>query len=335
MTSIGPQTIILADAGWSNKREVRVGNVSANWQINGIGRLSALVPIREAWRQGIDDYTDLELYWKHPTMGVWAGVVKMTRVRSGETLELSARSLVRKLRKSRVNRTYSQRRGSAGALVFRALQDGNGERPLFDQIRVDDAGPLISVDWRADDRFTVVDRLAKASGQQYRVDLNDDWTSTFQFRQRVGEEKQGEILLAEGYNVADVEIVTNADDIENDILAVSADDDWADAAFTYVRDGKSIRDRGRQQGTRRYYGLNSPGALAERALVELKQYRTPTIAVTLTMSARSPLLAEIREGDRVRLWSTSANGRYLFDIERRALNDASGVVYLYGTAEAA
>ena len=332
MASLGPQTVILADPGGGNKREVRVGNISASWQINGIPRLSALMPLRDAWRQGIDDYTDLELYWQHPTCGMWGGIVKRTRA-SGQTLELGARGMVRKLKKSTVRRTYFQARGSAGALVARALQDGNGERPLFNAIEVDDAGPLISVEWRGDDRFQVVDRLAKASGQQYRVDVAEDFTTTFQFGVRAGEDKTGSVLIAEGYNAGDMDIIIDSENVENRILAVSAADDWADAAWTIVADGKSIRDRGLHQGTRRYYGLTSPGALAERARVELNELRNPTMVATVTMSARTGLLAEITEGDRVRLWSASMNRRFFFDIEQRAINESTGQVALVGTLE--
>lgn len=335
MSTLGPQTVMLAGPGWTDKREVRVGNISASWMVNGIGRFSGMIPVREAWRQGVDDYHDLYLVYRHPVMGYWVGIIKETRTRSGQVLEFSARSLVRKLRKTTTRRTYVQQRASAGALVFRALQDNGHERPLFDRIEFDDAGPLMSVEWHADDRFQIVDRLAKAAGMQYRVDFSSAWRTTFQFRQRVGEDKSGDVLLAEGVNVSDVEIVKSTDEIENKILAVSADDEWADAPFVRVADGASIAEHGLAQGTRRYSGVSSPGVLAGRALQELRDVSQPKIAITLRMSARDSILADIREGDRVRLWSESANARYLFDVERRALNDATGDVQVFGSGVAA
>lgn len=335
MANIGAATVILTGPGWSDKREVRVGNISASWGINTIGRLSAMVPIREAWRQGIDDYNDLYVIWQHPVMGYWAGRIHTVRTRSGQVLEISADSLVSKLRKTTTRRTYFEQRASAGALIFRALQDNGHERPLFDRIEFDDAGPMMSVEWRAEDRYQIVNRLAQAGNLQYRVDFSSRWRTTFQVRQQVGEDKSGDILLAEGYNVADVEITTSTADIENKILAVSADDDWADAMFVRVGDGASIAEHGLRQGTRRYNGVTSPGVLAGLATAELKRTAQPSIAVRLRMTARDNVLKEIEEGDRVRLWSSSANGRYLLDIERRAINDATGAVQLFGTAVAA
>lgn len=333
MTLSGVSTLTIARPGWVDKRELRVASVAANWRVNGVASLVARLPARDAWLLGVENYLDRWVRLDHPTMGTWGGICKQTRVVTGETLELSCRSFVRLLGKKRTVRVDRPRSGTPGELAWRALQTAPGERPLFDKYEIDGGGEILSVTWQADDRGQVIDRLASASGFQYDVRLDDDWSRVFCFGRRIGSDKTGDVLFAEGYQIGRVDITTDTDDLENNILAVSADDDWETTPWAIEQNGASVQQYGVAEGTRRYYGLRNATALRSRARAELALTALPSTKITIRVRDTEPLLREIRHGDTIRVWSATANAQYVVRIEQRSVNVDRGEVTLSGIAE--
>lgn len=330
----GLSLLTIADRGWSNKKELRVANVTASWRINAPGKLSATLSTREAWLLGISDFKGKFIRWDHPTLGPWGGVVLETQVSMGRgTLELSAESFVTNMRKKRTRKSYKQVSAPAGSIVFRAFADVAVNNLHYDSIGIDTDGDPISYQWRGDDLFTLVSSVARTSGKSFDVTLADDWSINFQFRNQTGTNRAYNVLLVEGYQIPDGTLTASLVPAFNDILAVSADaNDWSKAPSAVALLGSSIQTYGHMQDTRKYYGLSSKQALYTQAKVDLLTIGTPVKPITLRLSDREPQLADFIQGDTIRVWSADANERYLVTIAGRAVDADSGTVTLVGTA---
>lgn len=334
MSVSGASIITIAEPGWSNKIEFRVGSVRADWRVNGSGGFSALIPAIAAWDQGIADYTDLWVRWISASGRIWGGICREVAIRFGQTVELSATSFVDELRNIRTGVNYRQAMASAGTIIKRAIVDAPGEFAIFDDIDTDDSGPLISTAWRADNLFQVVDRIARSGNQQYIDHTNDDWTRTLSVRETVGVDKSADIILIEGKHFGDGDMVISTKALANNLLAKSADADWEDAPGAIVEKTDSVEERGLRQAVQRYYGIHSVSGLAARARQELETMSLPRIPVSIPLRADEPQLAEIDPGDIVRLWSWSANFRGTLAISQIVEDEDSGRCTLVGTAVA-
>lgn len=333
MAKSATSTLIISDRGWANKRELRVANVSASWRVSGVGRLSAMITAREAWLLGVDDLLGMWVRWDHPTLGIWGGMIEDVRMQMGAgTLELSCSSFLSDLKHYRTRLSYQQVSAPAGSLVRRAFADLAVKVP-FTSISADTDGDPVSITWRADKLSAVIDRLAKAGNKQYDAPLSDAWTIDFAFRRQVGQDRTGSIMLWEGRQIVDGPITASLADLTNDILAVSAVDSWDEATTAVAVNGSSRKARGPYQATIRYYGFNSAQALRSRARVDLQTMTTPAVPVVIRLSDRTPELSEIRDGDTIRMASSTANAYYAVDIAGRAVDAETGVVSLVGDAE--
>ena len=335
MTASSLSLLIIADRGWANQRELRTSSVSANWQVSSAGRLSATIATRDAWLQGIDDYLDKWVLWVHPLMGAWGGRVEDVAVSfSRGTLEISCSSFAAAMKKRRTAKRYGQASGPPGSLVLRAMTDLSVRDLPFTTRKADTSGNPVSVQWRGDDLYSLVSRLANHGDMQFDVTVDPDTlTIDFEFRAQTGSDKSGSVCLIEGYQIADGSIVTSSARRVNDILAVSGEQPWDSATSAAVLDGPSIRDHGRYQETRTYYGFSSPSALANRARVELQTLKNSQIPMSLRLSDRDPQLADFIQGDTIRVVSHSMNAEYLLSVTGRAVNASTGVVTIVGDAE--
>lgn len=333
----GLSNLIVANRGWSDLREVRVASISASWRVNGAGRLSATIAARDAWLLGITDFKGLWVRWDHNTMGTWGGKVIDTTVNFGAgTVELSCESFVTELKHRRTRKLYRQSSAPPGSLVYRAFGDIAANDLPFKSILCDTSGNPVTIQWRADMLISVVNKLATANGYQYDATLDpDDWSINFQFRQQVGEDKTGEVLLIEGREIADGTAVPSIANLVNDILAVDGLADWDDALTLPVVDPDSIQTYGRYQDTRRYYGFGSAESLYSRAKVDLLTSTQPVIPVSFKLSDREPLLANIRQGDDIGVLSSSANAEWIVTVIGRSVDVDTGVATLVGNAVAA
>lgn len=333
----GLSSLIIANRGWADRKELRVASLSASWRLNGAGRLSATIAAKDAYLLGITDFKGMWIRWDHNTMGTWGGKVIDTPVNFGAgTVELSCETFITELKRRRTRKSYRQVSAPPGSLVYRAFGDIASNDLPFDSILCDTSGNPVTIQWRSDMLISVVDKLARANGYQYDATLDpDDWSIDFQFRRQVGEDKTGEVLLIEGYQIADGNAVPSIANLVNDILAVDGLADWDDALTVPVVDPDSIQTYGRYQDTQRYYGFGSTESLYSRAKVDLATTTEPVTPVSFKLSDRETQLSNIRCGDDIRVFSASANAEWIVSITGRSVDVDSGVATLVGNAVAA
>jgi hypothetical protein len=267
-------------------------------------------------------------------MGTWGGVIEDTSASmEAGTLELSCGSFVTTLKDRRTRKSQKTHSGPPGSLVYRMFQDVSVNDLPFSSIKCDTSGDPVTVQWRAEDMFSGVSRLATGGGMQFDATLDpDDWSVDFTFRTQTGSDKSGDVLLMEGYQIADGGVARSTANLVNDIYAVSAEQDWDYAEAISTVDQPSFQTYGRKQKTVRYYGFASRVALQTRARVDLATWSIPAIPVAFRMSDREPLLQEIRQGDTIRVWSSSANAMYRVNVIGRSVNVDNGSVSISGNA---
>ena len=333
----GAYSLVIADRGWSDRRELRVASVGASWRLNAPGILSATMAADTAWLLDVADFNGLWVRWDHSMMGPWGGRVTDTRVNFDTgTVELSCESFLTTLKNRRTRKSERTVNASPGSLVYRAFGDVSSNDLPFDSILCDTGGSPVTMQWRADDLYGVVTRLASTNGYQFDATLDpDEWTVDFQFRRQVGRDMTGSVILIEGYQIAGGTSVRSSASLVNDILAVDGDAAWDDVVTIPVVDPDSIQTYGRRQDTVRYYGLSTRESLYSRAKLDLETATDPVTPVSFKLSDREPQLADIRCGDTIRVLSASANAEWIVSITGRAVDADTGVVTLVGDALAA
>lgn len=325
-------TITLAYRGWGDARQIGVASVAASWGVSEIGRFSAVMAARQARLLGVPSLLGLWVLWEHATLGRWGGVIEDVNVDLFRgTVELAGASFATNLRKKRTSRNQRISSAPAGSLWLRAVADVQNDQDLdIDEANADEGGSLLTWEWRGDDLFQVTDALASAANHEYDVYLDDDLRVVAEFRERVGSDKTGSVLLIEGRDVLDGTIALSTYDLVNDILAVSGDDEWAAADHIIVTDPDSIDTYGRQQGTAAYDYATRRASLLPRAQEALVTLAEPAIPATVRVAATNPQLSLFGVGDTVSLWSATANQRYDFRVLSRAIAADEGVVTLSG-----
>lgn len=334
MALSGLSLLTIADRGFADKREIRAANIAASWIVNGTGRLSAMLSSREAWLLGIDDYLGKFVRWDHPTMGIWGGRIEDVSVNIGAgSVEISCASFATLMKKRRTRKRQQPSNAPAGSLVYRVFADLAVNDIPYDSILCDTDGEPVLQRWNADDVYNVVSNLARISGHQFDVTLDEEWQIAFRFRTRVGTDRTADVVLHEGYQISDGTPVHSLANVVNDILAVSAEGNWDDAESIAVVDGPSSQQYGRLQDTRRYYGFTTGQALATRARVDLATTATVMVPLTLKLSDRTPELAEFTQGDTIRVRSASSNQLYLMLVTGRSVDAETGYATIVGLGE--
>ena len=325
-------TITLASRGWQDAQSVSVASVSASWGVSEIGRFSAILTVEQVRKLGFTSLLGLWVLWEHPTLGRWGGVVEDRNVDLFRgTIELGGASFATLMRKKRTSRSQRISSAPAGSLWLRAVTDVQTDQDLdIDEANADEGGNLLTWEWRGDDLFQVTDALARAANHEYDVYLNDDLRIVAEFRERVGADKRGYVLLIEGRDVLGGTVAESTYDLINDILAVSGDDDWADADHAIVTNPDSIDLYGRQQATSAYDYATRRASLIPRAQEELVTLSVPSIPVTVRVAASNPQLSLFGVGDTVTLWSATANKHYDYRVLSRAIAADEGEVTLSG-----
>jgi len=332
MSTSALSTITLAYRGWGDAKSIGVASVSASWGVSEIGRFSGILTANQARMLGFSSLLGLWVLWEHPTLGRWGGVIEDLNVDLFRgTVELAGASFATNLRKKRTSRNQRVSSAPAGSLWLRAVSDVQNDQDLdIDEANADEGGNLLTWEWRGDDLFQVTDALARTANHEYDVYLDDNLRVIAEFRERVGEDKTGSVLLIEGRDVLDGTIAESTYDLINDILAVSGDDEWAAADHAVVTDPDSIDLYGRQQGTSAYDYATRRASLIPRAQEELVTLAEPARPATVRVAATNPQLSLFNIGDTVELWSATANQRYDFRVLSRAIAADEGVVTLSG-----
>src|SRR6187549_708475 len=85
--------VILMEHGDRGRQPLQMSGIRASWEINSAGEFSAFCRLSDAL--AIEPEPELLrgwwIEWKHPTLGVWGGVVQDVAIPDTGTMELSAR----------------------------------------------------------------------------------------------------------------------------------------------------------------------------------------------------------------------------------------------------
>jgi len=323
--------IVIADPGWRNQRHIVVGDLSLGWRINGPARLSCRLRSDDAYLLGFDEPLGRWVYHEGP-LGTWSGYVEDTPVDiGGGALELSCIDHAGLLGHSTVPRNYRQYSSSPGALIKRAIQDSALDDPLwFDSVSCDEDGSPVTVEWRGDETSSVIKSLANGSRGIWTVRADDDKLLSFTYRSQATD-KRGSILLHEGRDVLAGNIRPTISQLVNDILGVANDRSWKDAAGARVIDADSVTLFGRRKSTRSYQGHTRASSLQSVARADLNVSASITGPVSLQMSDRHPIMADLREGQTVLFASASANRYFDLTVTGRAHDTTRGLATIVGT----
>lgn len=324
-------TVIMANPGWHSERHVQVGNLSAGSRINGAGRLSCYMSVRDAHACGFDALLGRWVWWQGSS-GPWAYVIEdLNSDISNGTVELSCTEMSSLLDLMITPRTYRQTSSSAGALIGRALRDSGADTGSWiSRMSIDEDGPPVTIEWRGESTGNVVRSLANGAGGQWYVAIDEDKELTFTY-QSIPVDKRGTILLAEGHNVLSGSVRPGISQMVNDLLGVANDRDWQRAGAARVVNEASIRLYDRRRGTKRYSGHTHKASLETVARADLATLSVPSGPVSLDLSARAKVLTDLRIGYLVRFWSTSQNRVYDLTILGIAQDTGRGVTTVVGT----
>jgi len=323
----------IANPGWRQARTVPVGNLIVSWLVNRPGRGSFRLPRADAHRL---PFSNLKGRWIAVDLGMhglWWGIVEDDPGEvDGGTVELSAASMGVLLEKRIVPRTYRQVSGSPGGLIGRAITDSAQADPLWiRRLLIDEDGAPVVTEWRGDKLSRVVSSLATNAGGAWLVEPDTDQVLTFTYRRRFLD-RRNRVLLVEGREVVAGSVRPTISTIVNDLTGVANDRQWERAGAARVEDAASILEWGRSQDTQRYPGHTRESSLEFVTRADLARRSVPTAAVALDIPARNPVLAHVRQGETVRLWSASTDAVYDLDIYGRAYQPNRGVVTITGTA---
>lgn len=325
-------TVTIGERRWVGARSVPVASVTLSWGVSEIGLFSAVLASRDWNRLPWSTPLGLWVYVEHETLSPWGGVIEDATVDLFKgSIELSAGSFATLMRKKRTSRSYRTQAAPAGSLWLRAMTDVQTDHDLdIDDAQADEGGNLFAVEWRGDDLFQFTDSLASSSNHEYDVTVDSDRQIAAEFREQVGRDMRGSVLLIEGRDVIDGTIALSSYDLVNDQLAVSADSDWERTDHVVVTDADSIDTYGRQQGIAAYDYATRRASLLPRAQEALVTLAQPAIPATLRVPATNGQLARFVQGDTIRVWSASANGMYDMRVISRALDADEGVVTIAG-----
>lgn len=331
--------LTVANPGYARQRTAVCAELAASWEVSKPGILSAKLPWKQAQtlagQIGRTTLLGAWVAWRSPQLGAWGGIVRRLPSDVGEGLvELSADSFHVLLKGVVTRRDYTTATGSAGELAINAIADAATDRQLWlDSWAADNTGPTKRIDRRGDDLYDVIDGLATDSGYEWDVTLADDWTINFEFRKRIGQDRTGRVLYADGYNVVPAGNVSpSIEELANEIRAVPGDQRWESAPGVLVTDADSVRTYGRRSETRRYLGLSDIASLETQARLDLVTASVPAIPIAITVTIRDRQLPNVRIGDTVRYWSARQDARYALRIVSIAYEARDGSVKLAGDA---
>lgn len=322
----GGMYVIVADHGWRNPVYLPVSAPSASWQVSTISRFSAQLSARLAMSIASGDLKGKWLRYDDPLMGPWGGEIKRNPTTSrGGTMEISADSLHGRMRGILTPILSKTMSGSPGQLAMRLITRSPSRKRLgFDSMTASSGGSVSRLDLRGEDLYTTIEQLAADNDHEFNVTLNSDGTIDWVFQHRIGSDLSGSVILADGWNVTDIQLSGSIDELTNEIVAVSDEAEWAFAQKRRVRDSDSQAAYEPQAETRQYPGSSGPASLVARAKQDLMVDALPAIPATVMVPGNNPVLRLIREGDTVRLWSANSADRYFFRIISRSIERGGG-----------
>lgn len=324
-------TVVMGNPGWHGERHVQVGNLSASTRVNGAGRLSCYMSVRDAHACGFDALLGRWIWWQGSAF-TWAGFVEdlSPQIDSG-TIEISCTEMGGLLDLMTTPRTYRQISSSPGALIGRTIRDSGADTgSWFRTLVIDEDGAPITIEWRGEQTGTVVQSLANRAGGAWYVTIDEDKSLTFTYQAKPLD-MRGSVLVVEGLNMFAGTPRAGISNLVNDLLAISNDRNWQRASGARVVNEKSIRLYDRRKGTKRYEGHTHPSSLETAARFDLATLSVPSGPVSLDTTACNPIVSSLRIGTLVRHWSVSQSKVYDLTILGLAHDTSRSVVTVVGT----
>lgn len=290
--------LTISEAGDDHPIRLPVNGVDCSWRVNRRGDLSAEIETDLLRSAGLLACRGYWVRFRVPDMGSqgdWAGVIQRVRHDGGSgTTELAAQTKEAQLDARRTARQYNVDSGDAGGIAAKIIAENAAEASSYikgDRIGITD---LVALQIRAEMVADAVEQCAKAAGAEWRV-THDDY---FEFTDRIGWDRSGEVLLLEGrdFSTRGWETIEDIGPVVTDLLAMSGVDEYRRKTAVVVLNealGDLIGDR---QGSRvfPYY-------------VKQSQLR-PAARSILASMARLGRGATIQVKNQRRVWTTFAEG---------------------------
>lgn len=323
--------IRLATQSFNDHVNVKVVDVSCSWNVAEAGTLSALVLMDEFKRIPYEEILDKWVAWES-TAGLWGGTVDTLSYHlASRYVEISCRSFHDLLSARRTGIVDLPGR-TPGGIVSRAIGETRmSDPPLINTYDIEEIGAPISHQLRDDDLAQVISTIAQSSGAEWRVQLEPDYTLTFEFRKKLGRNRMGEVHLHEGVHFFDGDITETVNGMFNDIKAMATDDDYANSSANVVTAGRSIKKYRRRQTTRRYEGLVKESILTPRARADMEKEAYPITTARLTLHNVDEIFERFQEGDLITVVSETANRILYLRVMSRTLT-SEGFLDIAGEA---
>lgn len=280
---------------------VPVADAAPTWAVDDIGTFSGFTSVDHYLGTGLDPedargWGNLSIRFDHPTLGPWAGDVLVMN-RGGSEVEIVGQNALGRLQERRTVPLFRPIAGSAGQLIYRAVVEAaSDDAPLFASVRVDADGPMLTAEWRDDEVWQFVRRIAEDGGM--RVWCDED--RNLVVRRRVGRDLRGTVRLTRGTQVLDVRAPVDKATIANDLVGVTRERDWERSARVRIEDLPSIGTWGRRQSAAAYPGT-TPGAIEFRVRSDLSRLSRPSTPIEIDVADVERCWAGFREGDVLRL----------------------------------
>lgn len=309
--------VMIAEPEWARPRWVQVADVNASWELSRAAPLTCTLPSADAHKLGFgNDLRFKWILWLDGYSPPWGGIIRDAPT-EGRILNLTAYTFHTILSGRIVEPTWDIPTAAPGAMARRLLWNAHTDARLpFAAISCDEAGALTDMATRGEDVETLLERLADDAGHWFDLPVDARGAISFAWRQMF-RDRTGEILLAEGMQAARVALSPTAQGTVNDVIAIGAERTFGRAFRSEAFDGDSIRERGRWQETIEVPTVKTRSLLKAYARRELVKGADPPTIGTVLLPYRSLWARRLSLGDRVRVWSHSANREVSFKAATR------------------
>ena len=313
------QEVTVATRGFNDPVVLPVFDVSASWNVADAGSLSCLVHRDDAANLPWDTVLDRWVYWRSPA-GLWGGSVHdITYHLATRYVEWGCRSFHDLLADRRTDQADLDAM-TAGGIVSRALTTVQNADPVpIDTYAIEETGEPFAFQLRGDDVMSVVNSVAGQVGYEWRISLQDDLSVLFEFRQHLGRNLAHQVVVREGVHFADADLTLTTTGMVNDLLAVSNNDDFANATAQVALNYSSIQQYRRRQATKTYDNLVAGSALYAAAKADVRKTAFPQVSLRATLDNVDNIYDQFVEGDTITVVSDTANTSLAMRVMSRSL----------------
>lgn len=195
--------VLIGEHGDRNRYPLQCGGLRVSWEVNAAGEFSGFARLTDVLTL-TDAPSNLRgwwLWWEHPYLGPWGGVIQEVAIRSGNVVEIAARGWLSLLDKRLTRRRDLAILAHAGAIAARLVRDAGAVEPTgITGVSADEWGEFVA--WRdsGSDVLNAVSSLALMSNQDYVVGMAD---RVFYWRRSYGTDRSHNVQLVQGKHIAE------------------------------------------------------------------------------------------------------------------------------------